>query len=319
MKSYRYTVVDVFTTEPLAGNALAVFPDASGLDATTMQKIARELNLAESAFVLPVTRQDCAARVRIFTPGREMPFAGHPTVGTAFVLLQKEMVPRNCTAFVLEEQIGPISIRIDAGQRPLIWLRTPPIREGRCYDAALCAAALGLEMQDLLPMKPQLLSAGNPTLFVAAEDKAAVDRAWLDLAGLKALKGAESDSFCVVLFTPLGDGAYSRMFAPEHGVIEDAATGSSTGPLAAYMIRHKLVSGQKGTRLVSEQGTKMGRRSFLHVEIQGEQGADGILVGGHVTPIAEGVMKLDSHADGKGKTKCAGGQHGAEAGPLAEC
>ena len=298
MKSYRYKVVDVFTTEALEGNALAVFPDASDLDATTMQKIAREFNLAETAFVLPATRKDCAAALRIFTPAKEMVFAGHPTVGSAFVLLEEGIVPKNSSAFVVEEQIGPVPIRIDGGARPMIWLRTPPIREGRCYDSALCAAALGLEPQDLLPIEPQLLNAGNPTVIVAAKDKAAVDRAWLDLVGLKALKGGESEPFCVFLFTPTPEGAYSRMFAPEYGIVEDPATGSSTGPLAAYMIRHKLVSGKAGTRFVSEQGTKMGRRSFLHVEIQGEQGADGIYVGGHVTPIAEGVMKLDSQADG---------------------
>ena len=109
----------------------------------------------------------------------------------------------------------------------------------------------------------------------------------------------ESGPFCVFLFTPTPEGDYSRMFAHEYGVVEDPATGSSTGPLAAYMIRHKLTPPQAGTRLVSEQGTKMGRRSFLHVEIQGERGADGIYVGGHVTPIAEGVMTLDSHTDAK--------------------
>ena len=91
MKSYRYKVVDVFTTEALEGNALAVFPDASDLDATTMQKIAREFNLAETAFVLPATRQDCAATLRIFTPAKEMVFAGHPTVGSAFVLLKRAL------------------------------------------------------------------------------------------------------------------------------------------------------------------------------------------------------------------------------------
>jgi trans-2,3-dihydro-3-hydroxyanthranilate isomerase len=301
MKSYRYTVVDVFTTEVLEGNALAVFPDASDLDATTMQKIAREFNLAETAFVLPATRKDCAATLRIFTPAKEMVFAGHPTVGSAFVLMQEGIVPKNSSAFVVEEKIGPVPIRIDSGARPMIWLRTPPIREGRCYDSALCTAALGLEPQDLLPIEPQLLNAGNPTVIVAAKDKAAVDRAWLDLVGLKALKGGETEPFCVFLFTPTPEGAYSRMFAPENGVVEDPATGSSTGPLAAYMIKHKLVSGKAGTLFVSEQGTKMGRRSFLHVEIQGEQGADGIYVGGFVTPIAEGVMKLDSHADAKRK------------------
>jgi trans-2,3-dihydro-3-hydroxyanthranilate isomerase len=181
----------------------------------------------------------------------------------------------------------------------MIWLRTPPIREGRCYDSALSAAALGLEPQDLLPIEPQLMNAGNPTVIVAAQNKATVDRAWLDLEGVKALKGRESAPFCVFLFTPTPEGAYSRMFAPEYGISEDPATGSSTGPLAAYMIKHKLVSGKAGTRFVSEQGTKMARRSFLHVEIQGEQGADGIFVGGHVTPVAEGVMKLNSHADAK--------------------
>src|SRR5271170_6048862 len=111
--SHRYVVVDVFSTEPLAGNPLAVFPDASEIDETTMQKIARELNLAETVFVLPATRKDCAARVRIFTPTKEMAFAGHPTVGGAFVLLQEGIVPKNSSAFVVEEKIGPIPIRID--------------------------------------------------------------------------------------------------------------------------------------------------------------------------------------------------------------
>src|SRR6202050_785434 len=294
MKSYRYKVVDVFTTEALEGNALAVFPDASELDATTMQKIAREFNLAETAFVLPATRQDCAATLRIFTPAKELEFAGHPTVGSAFVLLEEGIVPKNSSAFVLEEKIGPVPIRIDSGARPMIWLRTPPIREGRCYDSALCAAALGLEPQDLLPMEPQLLNAGNPTLIVAAQDKAAVDRAWLDLAGLKTLKGGESEPFCVFLFTPTPEGAYSRMFAPEYGVPEDPATGSSTGPLAAFLMRHGLAAKAAGARFVSEQGTKMGRRSLLHVAIRGERGVDGIDVGGYVTPLVRAEMQLES-------------------------
>lgn len=112
-KTYGYKVVDVFTTEPLAGNPLAVFPDARELDETTMQKIAKELNLAETAFVLPATRKDGAARVRIFTTSKEMEFAGHPTIGTAFMLLQEGIVSRDSNAFILEEQIGPVSIRIE--------------------------------------------------------------------------------------------------------------------------------------------------------------------------------------------------------------
>ncbi len=130
-RSYRYRVVDVFTTQPLEGNALAVFPDSSGIDDVTMQRIARELNLSETTFVAPATRPDCAAQVRIFTPAREMVFAGHPTVGTSFVLLEEGMVPRNSERFALEEKIGAVPIRVEAGERPLIWLSTPPIRYGK--------------------------------------------------------------------------------------------------------------------------------------------------------------------------------------------
>jgi trans-2,3-dihydro-3-hydroxyanthranilate isomerase len=293
-KSYPYTVVDVFTTEPLSGNSLAVFPQASEFDAAAMQKIARELNLTETAFVLPATRSDCAARVRIFTPAKELPFAGHPTVGTAFVLLQKGIVSSSCHEFLLEEEVGPIPLRIETGTPPLIWLRTPAIHEGRRLDGSLCARALGLERHDLLAVEPQVLNAGNPTVVVAVKDKAAVDRAWLDLTGLRSLKDLESESFCVFVFTPTPDGAYSRMFAPEYGIPEDPATGSSTGPLAVFMMRRDLISNAAGTRFVSEQGTRMGRRSLLHVDIQGESGTDGIYIGGHVTPIIEAVMTLNA-------------------------
>jgi len=291
-KSHPYTVVDVFTTEPLSGNSLAVFPEASEFDAAAMQKIARELNLTETAFVLPATRSDCAARVRIFTPTKELPFAGHPTVGAAFVLLQQGIVSSSYHEFLLEEELGPIPLRIEAGTPPLIWLRTPAIHEGRRLDGSLCARALGLEPHDLLAVEPQMLNAGNPTVLVAVKDKAAVDRAQLDLRGFRSLKDTESEAFCVFVFTPTPDGAYSRMFAPEYGIAEDPATGSSTGPLAVFMMRRDLVSSAAGTHFVSEQGTKMGRRSLLHVDIHGDSGADGIDVGGHVTPLVEAVMTL---------------------------
>ncbi len=287
LKSYRYKVVDVFTTETLAGNPLAVFPDAPDLDEATMQKIARELNLAETAFVLPATREDCAARVRIFTPAREMAFAGHPTIGTAFVLWQQKLAARCLTAFNLEEKVGPVAVRIEGGEQPLIWLRMPPVREGQLHDAAICASALGLDPHDLLPVQPQLLNAGNPALMIAAKDKAAVDRAALDPAALKKVKERENEPFCIYLFTPTTDGAYSRMFAPDYGIPEDPASGSCMGPLAVFMIRHGLIRNSAGTRFINEQGTKMGRRSLLHVEI-----TEAIHVGGHVVPVAEAVMTL---------------------------
>lgn len=290
--SYRYRVVDVFTDRPLEGNSLAVFVDARGLDGATMQRIARELNLSETTFVLPPTLDDCAAAVRIFTPGKEMLFAGHPTIGTSWVLLDEGIVPRGADRFVLEEKVGPVAIRVDAGERPLIWLRTPPIEFGRTYDRTACAETLGLDAGDLLDVAPQLVSAGNPTIFVAVNDRDAVDRASVDLQQLERLKAADVEPSCTFVFTPTAEGAYSRMFAPEYGILEDPATGSSTGPLAAFMMRHGLVSSAAGTRFVSEQGTKMGRRSILHVAIHGEGGADGIDVGGCVTPVATAEMML---------------------------
>lgn len=293
---HRYRVVDVFTENALAGNALAVFPDATRIDGALMPEIARELNLSETVFVLPATDPACIARLRIFTPAKELIFAGHPTVGSAWVLLDEGRIPAGAQHFSLEEGVGAVPIRVEAGKRPRIWLRTPPIEFRRSFEPVLCARALGLDAGDLLPVPPQLVTAGNPAVFVAVKDKAAVDRSWLDLSGLQAIREsltpAEADAFFVFVFTPTREGAYSRMFAPEHGVVEDPATGSATGPLAAYMMRNRLVSGANGTRFVSEQGTKMGRRSLLHVAIHGEQGAEGIEVGGHVTPLIEATLRL---------------------------
>lgn len=290
--SYRYRVVDVFTRQPLEGNALAVFPDAAGLDGARMQKIARELNLSETVFISQATRADCAAGVRIFTPMSEMIFAGHPTIGASFVLLDEGIVSKDAERFALEEKIGPVPIRVERGERPLIWLTTPPIHAGKIFDPKLCAQALGLGADDLLGIAPQILSAGNPTLYIPLKDQAAVDRAWFDMQGVRTLDLA-GDSVCVFVFTPTEAGAYSRMFAPEHGVVEDPATGSSTGPLAAYMLQHGLVApSADGTRFISEQGTKMGRRSFLHVQLNGEGGANGIEVGGYVTPLVDATMRF---------------------------
>jgi trans-2,3-dihydro-3-hydroxyanthranilate isomerase len=292
--SHRYRVVDVFTQTPLEGNPLAVFPDARGIAEKSMQSIARELNLSETVFVLPPSRSGCAARLRIFTPVRELPFAGHPTIGTAFVLMEEGRIAAGTRSFRLEETVGPIAVRVEngAGDRPLVWLRTPTISEGPVYDRKAAAQALGLDLGDLLDCAPQWLSAAVPVIFVALRDRAAVDRAWLDLSGMRLLTAGPREPACVFVFAPTPEGAYSRMFAPEFGVAEDPATGAATGPLAAYMMRYGLVSSAPGARFISEQGTRMGRRSILHVRIEGVRGAHGIEVGGHVTPLIEASMTL---------------------------
>jgi trans-2,3-dihydro-3-hydroxyanthranilate isomerase len=283
-RTYRYRVVDVFTEHPLEGNPLAVFPDARDLDASTMQRIAKELNLAETVFVLPSTRSDCIAHLRIFTPAREMLFAGHPTIGASFVLFDQGAARGN--EFLLEELIGPIHIRVDPGLRPLIWLRTPPVKEGRTLDPDRCARALGLSPSDLAGIPPQILSAGNPLVYIALKDVAAVDRA--RLSSTESLKAEPDELLCVFVFAQTPEGLYSRMFAPEHGVVEDPATGSAAGPLAIYLLNHGMISDRPGTQFTNEQGAKMGRRSILHVRVN----EDSIEVGGYVTPLVEATMRF---------------------------
>ncbi len=284
---HRYRVVDVFTRVPLEGNPLAVFPDSGGIGSDMMQRIAKELNLSETVFIEPAKLTGCAIAFRIFTPSREMLFAGHPTVGGSFVAMDEGIVGRDSETFVVEEKIGPIAVRVERDDAPMIWLTTPRIAFEKSYDPVSCANALGIDARELLDISPQVVSAGNPTLFIGVKSKSEVDRARLNNDAFLKLKSAD-DSFCVFVFAPTPDGAYSRMFAPDHGIVEDPATGSATGPLAAFMKQHDLLPGGGKERFVSEQGTKMGRRSLLYFQFS----LEGILVGGYVTPLVDAVMTL---------------------------
>ena len=227
------------------------------------RRVAKELNLSETTFVFPSAKSDCEANVRIFTPLNEMIFAGHPTIGTAFVLMKEGLINRSKEYFLLEEKVGPVPVRVENSDPPLIWLRTPAISEDVTFEIPACAEVLGLEPEDLLDITPQLLNAGNPTVFIALKDKEAVERAWLDSAGSAVFNKKYADPLCVFIFCPTQDGAYSRMFAPQYGVAEDPATGSSTGPLAAFMMKSGLVSGLSGTRFISEQGCQNGTQKYI--------------------------------------------------------
>lgn len=293
-----YDVVDVFTRNALEGNALAVFHDGRGIDARTMQRIARELNLSETTFVLPSTSPDAAADVRIFTPGYEMTFAGHPTIGTAYVMRERGIVARDVARFALNEKVGLVPVRVEGDADPMIWLETPPIAFKETFERALAAGAAGLNEDDLLDAVPcQLLTAGNPNVYIAVRDREAVDRATVDSAKLRQLLAHQPEPTCIFVFTPTADGAYSRMFAEDLGIVEDPATGSATGPLAAFMMRNGLAPRNDGARFVSEQGTKMGRRSLLHVLVRGRDGCEAIEVGGHVARVATATMDLDLESD----------------------
>ena len=294
-RSYQYQVVDVFTEVPFEGNQLAVFPDAGDLSDDEMQMLARELNLSESTFVSPPKEPQHAARVRIFTPAAEMPFAGHPTIGTSYVLVALRRVSETATEFVLEENVGPISIRLERRDPFLAWLTTPPIRFAETYDAAGCAEALGLAAGDLLGENypAQVVSAGNPFLFVAVRDKAAVDRADLDVRALERIAPGFGGNG-IFFFAPTAAGVYARMFAPMSGIREDPATGSATGPLGAYLAHYGLIENRDGTRFVNEQGTKMKRRSYLHGILRVKDGhLQSVEVGGSAVKVIDATVTLD--------------------------
>ena len=301
MSSLRFVQVDVFTERVFGGNPLAVVFEAGELDGGVMQRIAREMNCSETTFLLPPRRPDCAARVRIFTPAREVPFAGHPTIGTAWVLATEGLLPAGTTRFNLEEGIGPVEVTLegDPTSPSFLWMRHGEARFGpELPDRAGFARALGLGPSDLLAGQPvRSGSTGNAFLYIPLRDREAVDRARLDVPALLAAQG-EGPSLGVFVFAPEPDPragrVYSRMFAPHtSGVPEDPATGSASGPLGAYLVERGLVAPAESVAIVSEQGTRMGRPSFVHIRVGMRGGRiDEILVGGRVVPVIEGRLRI---------------------------
>lgn len=291
MSHRQIRIVDVFTSKPLAGNQLAVVLDGRDVSAADMQRIAREMNFSETTFVLPPDEPSHAARLRIFTPGTELPFAGHPTIGTAWVLASEGLVPAGTTEFTLEETVGPVRVR-RAKAGDLIWMTHPPLTFGQVFPHTRVASALGIQESDIIHDVPaQVGSTGNPFLFVALHDAAAVDRAIADPARMrKLLKGSKAHG--VHPFAVTGpERLYSRMFAID--VAEDPATGSAAGPLAAFAVKYGLVERAPSVSLISEQGTRMGRQSFLHIELTFGDSKDipeHIEVGGSVVPILSGTL-----------------------------
>ena len=265
------------------------------------QQIAREMNLSETTFLLPPTLPGCDARVRIFTPGRELPFAGHPTIGTSFVLAQRGMLPAGARTLTLEEGIGPVPVRLEGDPTApnFLWMRNgEAVFSPAPDDRAAFAAALSLTEADLWPDVPiEIGTTGNPFVYIALRDRETVDRAVFNMV---ATLSCFADSRMVGLFffapdaDPTAGRVYSRMFGSHSsGVPEDPATGSASGPLGAYLVRHGLVTPGAEVRIVSEQGTKMGRQSFVHIAVRTENGAvTGIEVGGSAVPVLEGTIHL---------------------------
>lgn len=292
-----YLHYDVFTGEPFLGNQLAVFTDAAGLTAAQMQRMANEKNFAESTFLLPAESPGTDVRMRIFTPHLEMPMAGHPTIGSTFALACTGVIRPGTPRFVFGLNIGPVPVDLEWAGSTLrfAWMTQACPVFGAPIDPGPVAAAIGLAPADLVAGFPsQIVSCGVPYVLAYLRDAATVDRASCSAEGIQSLCdrfGAETAVFLFALTPDRADTAYSRMFAPAHGVAEDPATGSASGPLGCYLVEHRLVAGDAQRRITSRQGVKMGRASRIHVAIDGGPGAiTGVKVGGEAVLVGSGEL-----------------------------
>jgi trans-2,3-dihydro-3-hydroxyanthranilate isomerase len=307
VKEYRFIQVDVFTDTPFGGNPLAVFPDAEGLTTEEMQRIAREMNLSETTFVLPPQAPGADFKVRIFTPVRELPFAGHPVVGTHWVLARLGRVrlrePVTRVTFELGVGVLPGDLHVTDGRvERVVMTQDRPTFHGLLEDVGDLVSGLGLPAEAItetgLPV--QVVATGVPQMMVPIRSLDEVQR--LDAGGLNvtALNQAcrALDTECVMVFTFETERPQStvhvRMFAPLLGVPEDPATGSANGALGAYLVQHRAVPLTGSTvRIVSEQGAELNRPSTLQVEVDHRDGEPtAVRVGGQVAPLIEGWIRF---------------------------
>jgi trans-2,3-dihydro-3-hydroxyanthranilate isomerase len=297
---YRYFTCDVFTDTRFGGNQLAVLPEAEGLSTVQMQQIAREFNYSESTFVLP-PEAGHDRRVRIFTPPREVPFAGHPNIGTAFVLATMGVfgpldAPHTVT---FEEQAGLVPIAIHKRQRGRIWCElTAPQRLslGKTISVQAVASAVCLRPDDILTAShaPQVASVGLPFLIAELRDRSALERARPDISGFERLvaEGVESPDVHLYVRTSDGFDIRARMFSPLDGIPEDPATGSANCVLVGLLSHlDKAVDGTFSWRIA--QGVEMGRPSVLEARTEKRDGeVVKVWIGGESVLVSEGFIEV---------------------------
>ena len=304
----RYLQYDVFTDKPLAGNQLAVFTETTGLSAAEMQAMTRETKFSECTFVQPAETPgtDLSAearsakvdvRLRIFGPANELQFAGHPVIGSTFALADDGVIKAGRKEFTFGLGIGPTLVELEwQGERlQFAWMTQQKPAYGPEFPTpAALAGALGLDASALRPnTAPQEVSCGSPFMFVPLVSRAAVDQAVIDTrAAAAAFESAKLTRRGLFIFTsePGADGAtvYSRMM----GATEDPATGSASGPLGCYLIKHGIVPADKAGSIVSSQGVKMGRPSRIHIKLDmhGSEIAR-VRVGGTSVLVGEGRLR----------------------------
>jgi len=296
MSGYRFFTCDVFTDRVFCGNPLAVLPDAQGLTDAQMQSIAREFNYSETTFVLPPEDARHAARLRIFTPGGELPFAGHPTIGTAFVLATIGAIAGDAAEVVFEEGVGPVPVSIFRSGARVTHCRLTAAHLPEPGPPAPAASALAsmLSLADgEVPEGSACWSCGVPFLVVPVADLDALARCALDLPLWRQLL-AEYPTQKVYPVAPIDALRWRvRMFAPGLGVAEDPATGSAAASLAGWVAGHSPHP-RDGTLAVRlEQGIEMGRPSELHLELDRSGGAiTAVRVGGAAVMVGGGTLAL---------------------------
>jgi trans-2,3-dihydro-3-hydroxyanthranilate isomerase len=292
--THRFYIVDVFAERPYSGNPLAVVVGKEALSDETMQRIAAETNYSETTFVTPDPEEDGGYRVRIFTPAREIAFAGHPILGTAWIIRQH----------VLPEASGPVRLNLAVGQVPVTfelsaegkevaWFLAPPVTLGSTCARDPIAAALGISLEDIEDRFPvQQISTGTAAMIVPLRSLDALRRSKLDLDAFAAL-GAEGFPplvyiFCRQTHHPQND-LCARFFFEAHGVREDPATGNGAAFLGAYLLEHQFFS-EPSLSLRIEQGYEIRRPSLVMLRTRMVDGSREVSVGGYVIPTVRGEL-----------------------------
>jgi trans-2,3-dihydro-3-hydroxyanthranilate isomerase len=298
----HYFTLDVFTQHRFGGNPLAVILDARGMTSEQMLQVTREFNFSESTFVLPPEDAHSTKRVRIFTPGGEVPFAGHPTVGTAIALVFSGDVAATGPEVhvVLGENVGPVPVTVRITDGVPTWAQLSVAQmpaEEPALDPTLVCSLLGLTPADLLPTEthaPRVTSCGLPFLIVPVHSREAVARARVN-SEIFAANFQGTTAKMIMVFAPVSDvpgvDLHCRVFCPDDGVPEDPATGSANAALGGFLARRTPRSGT--LRWVSQQGIEMGRPSQLEIEV--DKTADTITavrVGGSAVLMSEGRLRI---------------------------
>ncbi len=292
MPPLNFYIVDVFAEEKYAGNQLAVFTDAGTLSTEQMQRLARETNFSETTFILSPTPRDGGYDVRIFTPGQELPFAGHPTLGTAYIL-QQALIQQPIETVTLNLKVGPIPVTIlYQNQQPdVLWMRQNPPVFGEFLTAEALAPALHLSIDDIDPRFPiQEVSTGVPFLIVPLKRLAALQRIKVNVDQMLALVEPLEAKMLFVFCPEVRNAANhfsARMFAHAIGIPEDPATGSASGCFAGYLVEHGYL-GSSSIDVRVEQGYEINRPSLLLLKAEKMKETIEIWVGGKVVMVARG-------------------------------